>query len=147
MMARQARKRLGLEDRQEIARLYSETSTSIADIRERFGIPESSLYRVLQQQGVRRRGWLNRAATDGTTTQNSSRGAEQSGRSLGRTSRSGAHATVAGRRAASLKRAPARQYTVQFTVDQIFVAADLSDAVRQARLLGAMDIRGVSMID
>ena len=50
------RRRLTQDEERAIARLYAETSTPTAEIRERFGIGESSLYRVVQRHGVALRG-------------------------------------------------------------------------------------------
>jgi hypothetical protein len=50
------RPRLSPEEQREVARLYGDSSISTAVIRGRFGIGESSLYRVVQRQGVPLRG-------------------------------------------------------------------------------------------
>src|SRR5437879_2156899 len=50
------RRRVSKDDAREIGRLYAETSTPTSEIRERFGIGDSSLYRIVQQQGVALRG-------------------------------------------------------------------------------------------
>jgi transposase-like protein len=50
------RRRVNKDEAREIGRLYAETSTPTSEIRERFGIGDSSLYRILQQQGVPLRG-------------------------------------------------------------------------------------------
>ena len=52
----QLRHSLRLSSCLEIARLYAETSTPTAEIREQFGIGDSSLYRIVQQQGIALRG-------------------------------------------------------------------------------------------
>src|SRR5437016_5504260 len=49
------RRRLSNDDEREIARLYAETMPT-SQIRERFGIGDSSLYRAVQRQGVALRG-------------------------------------------------------------------------------------------
>ena len=54
--ARQRRRRLTQDEQREIARLYAEPNASAHDIRERFGIGDSTLYRVLSRFGVSRRG-------------------------------------------------------------------------------------------
>jgi len=41
------RRRLSTDEGREIARLYAETNTLTSDIRARFGIGESSLYRIV----------------------------------------------------------------------------------------------------
>jgi transposase-like protein len=50
------RRRLNDQQEQEVARLYAETETPIADISRRFGIGESSVYRVAQRHGAALRG-------------------------------------------------------------------------------------------
>jgi transposase-like protein len=50
------RRRLSHDEEREIARLYAETSTPTSEIRERFGIGDSSLYRVVQRRGLALRG-------------------------------------------------------------------------------------------
>jgi transposase-like protein len=50
------RRRVNKDEAREIGRLYAETSTPTSEIRERFGIGDSSLYRIVQQQGVPLRG-------------------------------------------------------------------------------------------
>jgi transposase-like protein len=50
------RARVSKDEEREIARLYAETATPISEIRERFGIGDGSLYRVLQRLGVAVRG-------------------------------------------------------------------------------------------
>jgi len=46
------RRRVTKDEAREIGRLYAETRTPTSEIRERFGIGDSSLYRIVQQQGV-----------------------------------------------------------------------------------------------
>jgi len=50
------RRRLSHEEEREIGRLYAETSTPTSEIRVRFGIGDSSLYRVVQRRGLALRG-------------------------------------------------------------------------------------------
>jgi len=50
------RRRISQDEEREIARLYADNSTSTAEIRQRFGIGDSSLYRVVQRHGVALRG-------------------------------------------------------------------------------------------
>jgi transposase-like protein len=50
------RRRVSKDEAREIGRLYAETGTPTSEIRERFGIGDSSLYRIVQQQGVPLRG-------------------------------------------------------------------------------------------
>ena len=57
------RRNLTEDQKRELARLYSETDTSLSAIRVRFGIAESSLYRLLQQRGIKVRGRLPQSGT------------------------------------------------------------------------------------
>ena len=63
------RPRLSLEEKQEIARLYADTSTPTSEICARLGIGESSLYRIVQLQGVPLRGRTAPSVSVGTPTQ------------------------------------------------------------------------------
>jgi transposase-like protein len=50
------RRRLGDEQEREVTRLYVETTTPVAQIGQRFGIGESSVYRIAQRNGAALRG-------------------------------------------------------------------------------------------
>jgi transposase-like protein len=63
------RPRLSLEEKREIARLYANTSSSTSEICARLGIGESSLYRILQLQGVTLRGRTAPSVSVGVPTQ------------------------------------------------------------------------------
>jgi transposase-like protein len=60
---------LSLEEKQEVARLYADSSTPTSEICARLGIGESSLYRILQLQGVPLRGRTAPSVSVGTTPQ------------------------------------------------------------------------------
>src|SRR5438045_7376918 len=64
------RRKLSEDQEREVTRLYSETETPVSEISKRFGIGESSVYRVAQRHGAKLRG---RTATGGTTTRASGR--------------------------------------------------------------------------
>ena len=53
---RSSRRLLPDDQKREVIRLYSETTTPVPEMAKRFGIGESSLYRLVQQHGVPRRG-------------------------------------------------------------------------------------------
>jgi hypothetical protein len=55
-------RKLSDEQEVEVTRLYAETNTPIADIAGRFGIGESSVYRVAKRHGAALRGRVGRAA-------------------------------------------------------------------------------------
>jgi transposase-like protein len=50
------RPKLTPSQQDEVVRLYADPTTSIAAIRERFGIQDATLYRLLLRHGVARRG-------------------------------------------------------------------------------------------
>jgi transposase-like protein len=58
---RRTRRNLTEQQKSELARLYTDTATPLPEIKQRFGIAESSLYRLLQQRGVALRGRTTRA--------------------------------------------------------------------------------------
>jgi transposase-like protein len=57
------RRKLSDQQEAEVTRLYAETDTPVSEISKRFGIGESSVYRVAQRHGAALRG---RTATSGT---------------------------------------------------------------------------------
>src|SRR4030088_213752 len=60
------RRKLNDAQEREVTRLYSETETPVSEISKRFGIGESSVYRVAQRHGAKLRGRQTGGAT--TTT-------------------------------------------------------------------------------
>src|SRR5438067_13808186 len=50
------RRKLNDSQEREVTRLYSETETPVSEISKRFGIGESSVYRVAQRHGAALRG-------------------------------------------------------------------------------------------
>src|SRR5205807_679861 len=58
------RRKLSEDQEREVTRLYAETETPVSEISKRFGIGESSVYRVAQRHGAKLRG----RQTGGTTT-------------------------------------------------------------------------------
>src|ERR1700719_3353450 len=57
------RRKLNDAQEREVTRLYAETETPVSEISKRFGIGESSVYRVAQRHGAALRG---RSATSAT---------------------------------------------------------------------------------
>src|SRR5436853_4430496 len=83
-----SRRKLTEDQEREVTRLYSETDTPVSEISKRFGIGESSVYRVAQRHGASLRG---RTATSAASAD--SAGAGDTGAATGRGGR--------GRRAAA----------------------------------------------
>src|SRR5713101_4752540 len=50
------RRKLSDQQEREVTRLYAETETPVSEISKRFGIGESSVYRVAQRHGAKLRG-------------------------------------------------------------------------------------------
>src|SRR5919202_3160135 len=59
------RRKLSEEQEREVTRLYSETDTPVSEISKRFGIGESSVYRVAQRHGASLRGRTTTSAAAG----------------------------------------------------------------------------------
>jgi transposase-like protein len=123
------RRRLSEDEKLEIARLYADTSTPTAEIRERFGIGESSLYRVVQGHGVALRGRRGQANGVPPTPPAPSKPTR------GRAPRAIATPRTAG--------AAQQQFRSQFHAETVLQANDLRGALRQAESLGAIDITAV----
>jgi transposase-like protein len=141
------RPRLTQEEQREIARLYSESGTSTSAIRERFGIGESSLYRVLQQQNVALRG---RSSTSGQSTQTDSKPAAKRQAAPRRAAVAAPRrAAVAAPRAAARPRptvaaVSGQRFAVHFKGEQVVQAADIEDAIRLVSAIGQVEILSVS---
>src|SRR5919202_417193 len=59
------RRKLSEDQEREVTRLYSETDTPVSEISKRFGIGESSVYRVAQRHGASLRGRTTTSAAAG----------------------------------------------------------------------------------
>src|SRR5947207_15353998 len=53
---RTTRRKLNDQQEREVTRLYAETETPVSEISKRYGIGESSVYRVAQRHGAKLRG-------------------------------------------------------------------------------------------
>src|SRR5438128_9620563 len=61
------RRKLSEDQEREVTRLYAETETPVSEISKRFGIGESSVYRVAQRHGAALRGRSTTSAAKTTT--------------------------------------------------------------------------------
>src|SRR6195256_4308740 len=61
------RRKLSDQQEREVTRLYAETETPVSEISKRFGIGESSVYRVAQRHGASLRGRSTTSAGAATT--------------------------------------------------------------------------------
>jgi transposase-like protein len=127
---RAKRRNLTEAQKAELGRLYAETTTPLSEIRTRFGIAESSLYRLLQQRGITLRGRSARSETSPAAPE--TRVIRRRGRR--------ATATGAVRRQATAGVTGLASYRVSFVGVQVVEAVDILDAIRQAQKLGATEI-------
>jgi len=103
--------------------MYTDATVSTADIRERYGIGDSSLYRLLQRHGVALRG--RRAERQPVRPRKTA--STSDGRLTGRSNDG-----------------TARAFRVSFTAVRLVEAATALDALRQVESLGATDILEIS---
>jgi transposase-like protein len=167
------RRRLSTDEALEIARLYGETNTPTSEIRERFGIGDSSLYRIVQRQGIALRGRTASSVRPNTqraqtsparrsrssspkqaqtpASQPSGNTAPHGPRMTGRTRGAGvrrpsgiAKTTAPSRSVASQTGGKRGQFRILFMVERIVQATDMADALQQAESLGAIEITAVT---
>src|SRR5690242_21558029 len=72
--ARGTRRKLDDEQEREVTRLYAETETPVSEISKRFGIGESSVYRVAQRHGASLRGRTSTSGAGGSSGTTRTRG-------------------------------------------------------------------------
>jgi transposase-like protein len=167
---RATRRRLSPEQQREVARLYAESTTPTSEIRRRFGIGESSLYRIVQRQGVPLRG--RAAATPQPEPPRAQ--APDSGRRRSTTASGAQAATVLPRGAAAAPTGPSTrggrgrvrratpsasrgvsapgssvrgQFRIEFQAERLIQARDIREALRRAESLGAIEVTAVSRED
>ncbi len=167
------RRRLSKDEALEIGRLYGATSTPTSEIRQRFGIGDSSLYRIVQRQGIALRG--RTASSTQPTTQRAQTPAARRRSSSGPKQAPGAvsqpgsntapRATLVNvrtggtgvRRAPGAKQTTApsgtvasrtgdnrRKFRILFMAERVVQATDMADALRQVESLGAIEINAVA---
>ena len=161
---RSRRRRLSPDEQREVARLYADASIPTSEIRERFGIGESSLYRIVQRHGISRQGRGQMATSqaepaDGSDRQPhgpTSRGARKQ-RTVPSQRRAAGPRTGRGMkgRATSLetttavaepapRQSPQRRFRIRFEGERVVEAPDLPSALRQVEALGAAEITSVT---
>ena len=160
------RPRLTESEQEEVVRLYQEATTSTGEIRERFGIGDSSLYRLLQKHGVPLRGRAPSAASAtaagaaaATPAAGTSSAASSSRRaSTRRSSRTRTAAPRSVKAPAAVATAPSTStvsatpstngtshaFSVSFRAVRIVEADSVLDVVRELERLGATDIEEIS---
>jgi len=156
------RRRLSTDEGREIARLYAETNTLTSDIRARFGIGESTLYRMVQRHGIPLRGRASSSKAQvpqpaqvqnarRRSSSNSGQGAASPPRSTVATNTR--RASVASPRtpstgsAASQPGRARQRYRIRFQGERVVEAQGIRDALRQVELLGVIEITAVARED
>jgi transposase-like protein len=130
---RAKRRNLTEAEKADIGRLYAETTTPLSEIKSRFGIAESSLYRLLQQRGITLRG--RGARTEPAPARAETRVTRRQGRP--------ARGAGPVRRQATRRVSGLATYRVSFVGVQVVEAVDILDAIRQAHKLGATEVMQV----
>jgi hypothetical protein len=115
-------RKLNEEQELEVTRLYSHTDTPIAEIAGRYGIGESSVYRVAQRHGAKLRGRTGRRAV-AASTESPRRGRPRS---------------------TTPARAARRRFRVSYVAVAVIEAESIRDAVAQAEARGATDITAIA---
>ena len=149
------RRKLNDQQEREVTRLYASTETPVSEISKRFGIGESSVYRIAQRYGAALRGRTATAATARSTSRRApvKSTTDRSTESRGRKAQTAVRKTNAatGRSVpAKATRSPGRvagiarrEFRVSYVAVRTFMAADITDAIRQAEAAGATDITGI----
>jgi transposase-like protein len=153
------RRKLSDEQERELTRLYAETSTPAAEIARRFGIAESSVYRVTQRHGAPLRGRPPAGARPEHEVSAVSAAPEM------RQTRPRPTSSPASRQAALAPKGAARRpgsvrpgvpkaahggtrsFRVRFQAEVVFEAADIHDALRQAQARGITEVTAVTRRD
>jgi transposase-like protein len=136
LQTRRGRRVRATSDQQrDIARLYAEGSLSTSEISNRFGIAESSLYRILHRHGVALRG-RSKSSSRQQEPVASTRSPMPATLRRGRRSAAGA--------ATSAPDSRLYRYRIEFEAVRVLEAGDIRDVVRQAEGLGATSITAIS---
>jgi transposase-like protein len=140
---RSPRRRLTPDQEREVARLYAETTTPTSEIRQCFGIRDSSLYRILQRQGIPLRG---RAPSSKGPVARQGRAAmtrrpRRRPRQRGVRTSPTALAPVA---AVSPAAGAPQRFRLHFEGQAVVEARDIRDALRQAESFGAIEVTAIT---
>jgi transposase-like protein len=162
------------EQEREVAHLYAETDTPVLQIASRFGIAESSVYRVSQRHGAVLRArtttgssTAQASGTQATSTRPAARQRRTTGGASpaqGRTRRSSLPALeqpAPKDRPAGSSAAPAasqatarpsnsgapRRFRILFVADKVIEAESMRDVIGKAEALGAIDITSITRED
>src|SRR6266542_1494093 len=158
-----ARRKLTDDQEREIAQVYGSSKTPVSQISSRFGISESSVYRVAERHGVPLRGRTSGASDSQATAgrgRPSARGAGQTASTRGRRGtvaktdpaqpaapprrRRSPLAAGGSSTAAAASGGKRSKYQITFVGVRTVEAASMRDAIRQAEVLGAREITSIT---
>jgi transposase-like protein len=141
------RPRLREDQQRQIAHLYAQAGASVADIRQRFGVSEPSVYRVLQKHGVPLRGRAtagsNARASENAVAQQQTATIPKSGTNVRRPAPTRRDVPPAHRGSPNNS---ATDFRVEFRVERTIDALDIRDALRQTDALGATEIAEITRV-
>jgi transposase-like protein len=163
------RSRVSLDEQREIAGLYADASVPTSAIRARFGIGESSLYRIIQRAGVALRGRSGAATTPTTNPAPAAKTRRKRAPGTGPLGAAAATTVVVeparataiarGRRARRTVVTPSAsssvvqvssngsKFRIRYLGERVFEARNIQDALRQAESLGATEVMAVARED
>jgi len=164
------RRKLSEEQEGEVTRLYADTTMAVSEIARKFGIGESSVYRLAQRHGAALRGRQapraappTKPATGGARARPGVRAAASAAKppeTPSAPAATGAPARVRPRGAsaraavptAALARLPERgatvgRFRVRFLTERVVQARDIRDALRKAESFEAIEVTAVMQED
>ena len=142
------------EQELELTRLYSGGETSVPQLARRFGVGESSVYRIVQKHGAALRGRrpeagaapkAGAAGPGGRSAAGSRAGQVRGGSGAGRQQRSAA--PTAADTGAGTPAGGVRRFRVVFVAEVVVEAATIREAIAKAEGLGATDVTSVSQLE
>lgn len=142
---RATRRRLTPEQQREVARLYADSTTPTSEIRKQFGIGESSLYRIVQRQGVPLRGRSGSPHEPAPArVQPSETGRRRASTASVRASR---RTPAVDGRVSAPGTSGRGQFRVAFQAERVIKARDIWEALYQVESLAGIEVTAITRED